>query len=94
MKWYSIKTQQPIHGQRILVYHPELKDHIDEFLDGGIWPISKWNEKENKCQDDDGTLFEITEWTAFVLPNVVMIEKPKRRVKPRKSDKTVIKFLA
>ena len=81
MKWKKISKFQPLDGQRIMVYHPKLEEHLDEFLSGGIWPIAIWSEKENACKDEDGTLFEITMWTEFILPPEVKIEAPKTKLK-------------
>lgn len=87
MIWKTLDKQQPIHGQRILIYSPAMKDHIDEFLVEGIWPISTWNEEKNACQDEDGECFKITQWSEFILPSEVRIEAPKTNVKRPKNNK-------
>lgn len=75
MVWRDISKYQPLDTQLILVYHPEMDPH--GWIDEGIWPFMIWNEKENKAQDYDGSLFEVKLWTPFVLPAGMKFNAPR-----------------
>lgn len=58
MKWLSIKTNQPLHGQKIIGYCPKFTPRC---LKDGYLYVFTWDEKENCAMSEYGAI-EITAW--------------------------------
>lgn len=69
MNWHSISTKKPLHGQRIIPYHPDMQ--YGEWLLCGLLPVVIWDEGKGKVTDCNGFEPDITHWASIALEPTV-----------------------